>query len=113
MCTGSEAGIAMHCDATLDATSLFVFVKGEDTRNDTAIARVLQFEENEQAGLPHPSTHVPGTRGGSGSHTSSEDYRLARQMQQEYDAEMAFLVQQEEERESRGKTVGLSWVGWY
>ena len=63
---------------------------------------MMQFEENEQAGLPHPSAHIPGTRGNNGSLMSSDDYWLTRQMQQDFDTKMVFLVQQGKERESQG-----------
>ena len=63
---------------------------------------MMQFEENEQAGLPHPSTHIPGTRGNNGRLMSSDDYWLTRQIQQDFDTKMVFLVQQGKERESQG-----------
>lgn len=66
------------------------------------MVRMMQFEENEPTGLPHPSTHIPGTRGNNGSLMSSDDFWLTRQMQQDFDTKMVFLVQQGKERESQG-----------
>jgi len=100
----NDLGVEAPC-ATAPITvagSMVAVERREGTQNDTAMVQKMQFEENEQAGLPYPSTHIPGTRGNNGSLMSSDDFWLMRQMQQDFDTEMVFLVQQGKERESQG-----------
>ena len=70
-----------------------------DTRNDTAIAKLLQAEEDGQAGLPL----APPT---SSRSQASRDYELALQMQQECDAEIASHMQHEEREMAGGGSHG-------
>lgn len=73
-----------------------------DTRNDTAIAKVLQAEEEAKAGLPlaPPS---------SSSSQDACDRTLALVMQEEYDAEIASHMQHEEREKAGGGSHGERW----
>ena len=71
-----------------------------DTRNDTAIAKVLQAEEEAQAGLP---LAPPPSSSGS---QAARDYKLALVMQEECDAEMASRMQHEEREMAGGGSYG-------
>ena len=72
------------------------------------IAQLLQLHEEELRGQSHSSGHLRGTGGlgeaegmvTDGSGLSFEDYELARQMQEEFDEELALEM---EEEQSRGK----------
>ena len=72
------------------------------------IAQLLQLHEEELRGQSHSSGHLRGTGGlgeaegtsTDGTGLSFEDYELARQMQEEFDEELALEM---EEEQSRGK----------
>ena len=73
------------------------------------IAQLLQLHEDELTGRTQPSSHLRGAGGlgearemdTDGSGLSFEDYELARQMQEEFDEELALEM---EEEQSQGKT---------
>ena len=57
------------------------------TKNDTAIALVLQNEENDRGGQASlPTTHA----------TCTSDFEIARRLQQEFDAEIACALNHRE-----------------
>ena len=73
------------------------------------IAQLLQLHEDELTGRTQSSSHLRGAgglgeargMGTDGSGLSFEDYELARQMQEEFDEELALEM---EEEQSQGKT---------
>lgn len=73
------------------------------------IAQLLQLHEDELTGQTQSSSHLRGAgglgeargMGTDGSGLSFEDYELARQMQEEFDEELALEM---EEEQSQGET---------